>query len=176
MGQIFITDPLTGHLVQVGDAEHELHSGNHYIYTNFDIDLDIVDTIEIIIDVDNSGIVPHLLFLVDGQLSTRIELFETTTHTNGAEQTKFNNNRNSLNESSTKLYLSAGGGSDGTRIFVDQLGISTGGGANSIVSGGQNRGDSEFILKANTKYLFKISSLTDENQVSYKLTWYDHAI
>jgi hypothetical protein len=52
--------------------------------------------------------------------------------------------------------------------------MDTGSGASRLAAGGKVRGDSEFILKQNTKYLINITSLSAANNISASFAWYEH--
>lgn len=156
--------------------EHaEVHSGRHYTFTVFDADLDVADTMGYIITTPNTSRWSHIVFTVAGQLATEVKLFETTTRTKGAAQTVYNNDRNSANTAGTTIHLMDDGGANGTVITSDRFGIDTGLGSNRIAGGGGSRGTQEWILKQNTQYLFTVISFTENNIVSIKLSWYEHA-
>jgi hypothetical protein len=152
---------------------HELHDGNHYTYTEI-ASLGDAGELEILITTPNTEKWAHMVFEVVGALHTTIEAFETCTHVAGTAKTPYNNNRNSTNTPGVTLAANGGTGADGTLIFTSQFGIDAGGGANRIRSGGTARGDSEWILKQNTKYLLTITSLTAANQIAVRLSWYEH--
>lgn len=167
-------DASTNALESIDYAHHEIHSGSHFEYTEYDAALDATNTIDVLITVPNTTKWPHMIFSVDGALQTLVQVFETCTHTAGAAKTPYNNNRNSATANTTLLNVSNDDAADGTAILQTMFGISTGVGNNSIVSGGGARGDNEMILKQNTKYLFRVTSFTDDNVVSLKLVWYEH--
>jgi len=167
-------DSSTNSLQTIEYEHHEIHSGSHFEYTEYDADLDDTNTIDILITVPNTTLWPHLVFSVDGALQTLVQLFETCTHTAGAAKTAYNNNRNSATANTTLLNASNDDAADGNAILQSMFGVSTGSGINSIVSGGGSRGDNEHVLKQNTKYLLRVTSYADNNVVSVKLSWYEH--
>ena len=60
---------------------------------------------------------------------------------------------------------------DGTLLWQAVLG----GGSGPRASGGENRGEAEFILKPSTQYVFYVKSLTnDDNYHAVLLGWYEH--
>jgi len=167
-------DATTGAVKSIDYAHNEVHGGDHFTFTAYDTDTDDGDTLVYTIVTPNTTKWSHFIFQVDGQLVTQVDLYEADTRTNGAEQTVYNNNRNSSDTATLKIYAAGAGTADGTLIFKDYFGISTGGGVNKITGGGQSRGDAEWVLKQNTKYLFRIESHTDNNVISIKLSWYEH--
>jgi len=154
-------------------AHHEVHAGSHYNFSTGIVDLDDGASKDYILTVPNNQKWPHMLFNIEGALFTRIQAFEDTTHATGVAHRISNNNRNSLNIAGLKISDSSGNASNGTEIFHTSFGISTGPGG-KIAGGGGARGDAEWILKQDTKYLLKITSLTDDNNISCVLEWYEH--
>ena len=155
-------------------AHHEIHGGSHYNFSATDGDLDSGQVLEFILTTANTTSWPHLIVSAYGALHTRFEIYEATTHTTNVLQTSYNNNRNSVNTAGMTIHTSNDDGADGTMIFEAEFGIDTGGGSNRRSGGGEARGDSEFVLKQNTKYLVRIESQTDNNVVSLDLAWYEH--
>ena len=167
-------DVVTGAVITVDYEHHEVHGGSHYTFTDYDADLDATDTMGYVLTTVDTRKWTHFVFMVDAQLETRVEFYETTTRGEGAAQTSFNNNRNSSNTAGTTINLMDDGGANGTLIFKDHFGISTGLGSNRIVGGGGSRGEQEWILKQDTKYLLLIISYTADNIVATKFSWYEH--
>lgn len=166
-------DPVSGAL-EIIDFPHDMiHDSLHFTYTEVDADLDTDGTLEILITVPDTTKWPHMLFIIDGQLQTLVEIFHTCTHVAGAVKTAFNNNLNSAVANTTILNANGGTGADGTRFFVSHFGIDTGGGVNKVAGGGQSRSESEWLLIQNKKHLLKVTSKTDNNIVSVKLGWYE---
>jgi len=153
---------------------HEIHSGSHFYYTEYDTVLDATDTMDILIVTPDTTKWGHLIFNVSAPLDTTVELFESSTHTNGSQKTTFNSNRNSSNTATLALYASNDDGADGTTIFGDSFGLSTGSGIGRVTAGGSSRGEREIELKQNTKYLFRVTSNTDGNKASIYFSWYEH--
>ena len=164
----------TTHAQNVIDyAHHEIHAGSHYTFSTGIADLDDGNSKNYILTVPNTEKWPHILYQVDGALFTKVEMFENTTHSTGVAFDTFNNDRNSLNAAGLIISNSSGDGSDGSLIYSTSFGISTGPGGK--IAGGSNvRGDAEWILKQDTKYLYKITSLTDNNNISLITEWYEH--
>lgn len=182
--KLFITDEDTGRTAALDDAtdaiiaidyaHHEVHGGSHFVYSETDPDLDAAAVIEVRIVTPNTTKWAHLVPYISGALHTKLEIFETCTHTAGAGLTAYNSNRNSVTTPTLTLNRSADDNADGTLIFSTEFGIDTGGGANRVTGGGSSRGDAEWILKQNTVYLVRVTSLTADNVVSLALEWYEH--
>lgn len=119
----------------------------------------------------------HLIFQMDGTAVTSFYLYEATDKTGTTLQTIFNANRNSANSSVMTLHKGISGGTtDGTMLVNYSAGTSSGGGG-----GGSSKTpaafnyDAEWILKRNTKYIFRATSGTAGNLCNIVLEWYEHA-
>lgn len=167
-------DSVSGARTSIEFAHHETHEGEHFTYSQVDADFDIADAVELLIVTPDTAKWAHMVFTIDAQLDTNVKLYETATHTVLAAQDVFNNNRNSAVANTTTVNTHNDDGADGDLIFESQFGIDTGGGANRIAGGGQSRAEQEWILKQNTKYLLVVTSGSDNNVLSIKLSWYEH--
>ena len=155
-------------------SHSEIHEGHHFTVSLYDQDLDNTETLEYVITVPDSKKWPHIIFSVYGALSTLFQLFESTTHTASTPVNIYNNNRNIATSPTTTIKTSADDGTDGIEIFGRSFGIATGVGVNIKSGGGDTRGDQEWVLRQNTKYLAKVTSSTDNNNVSLVISWYEH--
>ena len=170
---IYPRDSITHALNTITYEHHEIHDGSHYTFSTGIVDLDNGISKNYILTVPNTTKWPHLVYDIEGVLFTKVEAFENTTHATGTQFPTFNNNRNSTNIAGLKISNSSGNASDGDLIYTTSFGISTGPGG-KIAGGGGARGEREWILKQNTKYFLKITSLTDNNNISCILEWYEH--
>lgn len=167
-------DPSTSSLQTVDYAHHEVHAGSHFTFIATDGDLDAAAVLDFIITTPNTTKWAHMLLHAYGALHTKAYLYETTTHGTDAAQTAYNNNRNSATTPTVTIHTSDDAGADGTLIASTEFGIDTGNGSNRVFGGGESRGEGEWILKQNTKYLVRIESQTDNNVVALTIAWYEH--
>lgn len=167
-------DPSSGAMKIIESAHSELHGGKHFTYSQIDLDFDIADAVELLIVTPNTTEWTHMIFEVDAAFDTTVSLYEGATHTVAATQTAYNNNRNSASVNATTINTHNNDGVDGTAIFTSSFGINTGVGVNAVLSGGNARGENEWILKQNEKYLLTVVSGTDDSRLSIKLNWYEH--
>jgi len=170
-------DASTNAMVVIPYEHHEVHDGTHFTYTRVDSDFDIADEIVLLIITPDTDVAAHVLFNLTAAFDTTVELWENTAalgHGSSGVLDVFNNNRNADTVNTTTINDSDGGGADGTLIFLSHFGISTGLGANQVIGGGSGRADEEWVLRRNSKYLFKVTSGTDNSSVSIKLSWYEH--
>jgi hypothetical protein len=163
------------HSIQTIDyAQHEVHGGNHFTYSQVDADFDIADAVELLIVTPNTTKWAHMIFEVNAALDTNIVLTEGATHTVLAAQNVYNNNRNSATANTTTINTHNDDGANGTTIFTSQIGISTGVGISSITGGGAARSETEWVLDQNNKYLLIVTSGSDNSVLSIKISWYEH--
>lgn len=139
-------------------AEHwHVHKGHYFMVDDIFLDLANGGTREYLIVVPTL-IFPHLRaaqFSLEDSPCT-LEYFEgTTVSANGTELTPFNNNRNSLNETTVQVFHTPTVTGDGTQ-FVDEYIPPTGVGASPGASGSDE--SEEWILKQGTNYLIRLTN------------------
>ena len=161
-------DDTTGSIQSVEYEHHEIHSGSHYNLCDYVLGQGLNDTIEFVVTTPNTTKWGHLTFSVFSSTGAIIDTFEGTTGVvGGTTLTPRNNNRNSVNTSAMTVIQ------DPASIVDD--GNDAGGylaGANR--SAGFVSRDNEVILKQNTTYLFRITSLAASNNISWCFEWYEH--
>jgi len=169
-------DASTQALAVLSYEHHEVHSGSHFTFVAYDEDLDNAETIEYLLTAPASPKEIHMVVNVSGAATTLYQLFETSTRTTtDTASTAYNNNRNSTDTATLVIQThSTTDGADGTQIDASSFGLDTGVGASSIVTGGSERSSQEWILKFATKYLLKVTSNADNNNVTIRLSWYEH--
>ena len=115
---------------------------------------------------------PHLNMVADGTAVTSFMLYEATDKTGTTLQTAYNANRNSANTPLMTIHKgTTGGTTDGTQLFIYASGTATSGSSRSP-SDVEFAG--EWILKASTKYIIRITSGTSGNLCNIVLEWYEH--
>lgn len=164
-------DAVTHTLQTIDYPHHEIHQGTHYFYTDC-ITLASAGTQDYLLTTPNTTAWSHLSFSFDGSAITALDVYEGTDKTGTTAQTIVNNNRNSVNTSGNTLHKGTSGGTtDGTKIWCHKAGSSTGAASASGASSSQS---SEIILKQNTKYIFRLTSGTNDNLVNLILGFYEH--
>lgn len=166
------------HVLEVIDTgHHEVHDGVHFTYTYIDADFDIVDAKTILIITPNTTKWAHMIFEVESERDTNVKLYLNTAvagHGSAGALTAYNNNGNSVTSNDTTLNDSDGAGADGTLIYETQFGLSTGAGAHTLVGGGDGRAENEWVLKQNSKYLFVVTTGSDDSSLALRISWYEH--
>ena len=175
-------DRSTHGLIVIDYPHHEIHGGSSFSASGT-VDLANAGTINIHVKTPNSTKYSHATFGVTTELEAAINLYEgfapsgtADGGTPGVAVTAFNRNRNSSAANTTLVYSGATVGTAGTAtagslIFAYHHGGGTGAGR----FGGQERGISEWMLKANTQYLFQVvNATTSANYTAWQVDWYEH--
>ena len=145
---------------------HEVHEGNHYSICAVGV-FSLNDTVEYVITTPDTAEWAHMLFLVNTTAGFRLDVYEgSSSVVDGTPVVPNNNNRNSLNTSGLVILQ------DPTSITDGDLRVSLGGGNNQ--KGGITDRANELILKQNEVYLFRITSLNNNNTMAYCADWYEH--
>jgi hypothetical protein len=161
-----------GFLVTSEFSHFKTHRGYHWT-ASWDSTLNDGDSIYFLIHTGADE--AHVLFLVDGFLHIRKELYRSATHTSNGDTVLISNNNHTKDYTNTMTVTrSNNDGSDGTLFYKAQTGGDTGGGANLRASGGQIRGDTEWVLPASSTYMIMVASYTDNNNISLEIEWYEH--
>lgn len=163
-------DSLSRALVTVTNEHHEIHEGNHFVYSNPNT-IGSSASIDWLITSPAAPVTTHLVFQADGIAVTSVFFYEGSDKTGTAAQTVFNSNRASLNTALTTVHKGVSGGTtDGTLLFSYASGAATGGIVRSPSAAGR---EFEFILQPATKYLLRITSGTASNLTNLFLRWYE---
>lgn len=173
-------DLITRAQVGIDYAHHEIHAGSSYTATLNDNDLDNGDTMSVSFKTPDTAKYFHMVAIMSNTSSSLAEILEAPTVTNGSgvEIPCINRNRNSdkvsgalsieatpvESEVSTNATITA----DGTAIYSEYIGVGKEKGTSDT------RSLSEFILKQNTIYSFRITGEADNGNASIILDWYEH--
>jgi hypothetical protein len=175
-------DRSTHGLIVVDYPHHEIHGGSSFVASGT-VDLGNGATMNINVKTPNSTKYSHVVFSVSHELEAAINLYEgfapsgtADGGTPGVAVSVWNRNRNSSTAATTLVYSgatvgTAGTASAGTLIWAHH----EGGGSTPNRFGGESRGISEWVLKANTQYLFQIiNATTSANYTAWEVDWYEH--
>lgn len=163
-----VTDDVTNTPITIDYAHHEIHEWSHYFYTDC---LTLASGTSQDYLFTTTTKYNHMSFSFEGAAITTVDVYEWSDKTGTTIQTIFNNYRNSTNTSVNTLHKwTSGWTTDWTKIWCHSAWSSTGASSQVWVSSSQNN---EIILKLNTKYIFRITSWTNDNRVNIKLNWYE---
>lgn len=168
-------DRITGAMMMVDYAHHEIHSGSHY-FAAHSAELGSGASQTYLLETGGTASTTrqvHLTFDADGSAVTQFDFYEGSDRSGVATAAVvFNSNRSYTAATSTVLMYSSvsGGSTDGTLLWRYKGGASS---AQSKTPSGASRED-EFILKAGTKYILRVISGTAANLTNVQFHWYEH--
>jgi hypothetical protein len=181
--RVFIgaTDPISDLPVFVDYDHHQIHEGESWHWDVYIANLangsnyDIVFTVpNITIPVGEPVIVrcPHFRYEVNANDLCNLFLFEspTVTAATGTAKTPINFERNGAYTPKLAILDQPTITVTGTQIDAEYL-LSAATNQNSASNTGKS--PHEFVLKNNTKYLFRISSLANGCDIHADFTWYE---
>ena len=148
----------------------EIHDGDTFRYCD-SVTLGSGGTQDYLLITPNTTHWAHFTFAIDGIAITSMSVFEATDRVGTTPQTIVNANRNSSTSSTVLLYKGTSGGTtDGTLL----CGYSSGSSQGQSKQSSSVSHDNEWILKQNTKYIFRITSGTAGNLCNIGMDWYEH--
>lgn len=162
-----IGDGLTASLKIVNHAHFEIHSGNHFNVCDFVEGLALNALVEFIITTPDTAKWGHFRFNFASILGVKLDIYkDPVTIVGGTSITPLNNNQNSVTASGLAVLK------DPTSIAGDGTKI-TGHLAGANRTGGSTDREDEIILKQNTLYLFRFTSLAASNTLDWCFKWYE---
>jgi hypothetical protein len=157
------------HPVSIDHTHEEIHEGNQYSFDEV-ITLASAATQDYFLQTPDTNKVIHFGYAVEGIFGITLELFEATDKAGTSAQTPINRNRNSTNTAGLIVKKGTSGGTtDGAKIGWKKSGSGTAQGRLA----GQAGSGLERVLKQNTKYIFRVTSAANSNDVSVQLDWYE---
>lgn len=163
------TDPISDISVGIDIAHHQLHEGEQHQYTYGPAALANGATLYhrlVVGDLAPTTRTPHLVIELDSTGESWLSLYEVpTTSANGAQQTVYNRNRNSVIVPNMTVWLTPTVTLPGTLLSSWIIG-------SGEKSGGNSRDSIEWDLKANTVYLVTVVA-KNANNVCLRLMWYE---
>lgn len=166
----FVWDGITNALRTVDYPHHEIHAGSHFFYCDA-VTLASAAIQNYLITTSNTTKLAHMLFILDGSSITQFEIYEATDKVGTTLQTVVNNNRNSVTAATVTVHKDVSGGTiDGTLLFRYKSGSST----NQSKGNSSARSEDEIVLKANTKYIIRVTSGANDNLTNVRFVWYEH--
>jgi hypothetical protein len=167
-----VLDDLTEAQVSIDYNHHEIHEGNHFFYASY-ITLGNAAVGDYVLAIGAKPL--HFVFSLSSDIAgfSLLTYENVTANNDGTLITATNNNR-TINKLSTAVlrYNPTSIVITGAVLLRSQK-VGVGGTPSSRVGGSINRSD-EVILKANTKYLLRITNLsTSNNDINIGMTWYE---
>lgn len=165
-------DDLSGVPIGMDWEQHQVHSGNHFYFSNLQTALDSGDISKFAISIPDSDHLPHFGMRFNSGSKMRMEVYETVSYniaSAGDAVTIFNNKRSSGIVSRLNILRDPVVTVSGDQIFIDQAGNEE-----TNPAAGSSSGTSdipEFILKKATVYIFAMISVDADNYASVKAEW-----
>lgn len=164
-----LVDARSGGLVVVPQTHYQVHTGASFRYSD-SVTLNAAATQDYLITTPNTAKYAHFTFKADGSAITSFVMYEGADRTGTTSQTLWNANRNSGTTATVTIHKGASGGTtDGTQMITYSSGASQG----ASRSDAHAQYDNEWVLKANTKYLFRVTSGSASNLCNVDFQWYE---
>lgn len=167
-------DASTEAMITIDYAHHEIHEGSHFKAGYSNTAMDTNDTLAVLFITPNTTTWAHWTLTSQVTSAAVLQVFEgPTSSANGTAVTRFNRNRNSADTSVVRVYHTPTFSANGTKLAEKWIGAS-GGLPHSVGTGSEFRGDSEIILRQNTKYLLLLIAKDDAMKGAIGGDWYEH--
>jgi len=151
---------------------HEVHAGSHFIYYDYDSDVDTAAPKYYRLTTPDTTKWIHVQFVLMSEGAGTWQLFENpTVNAAGTDATTFNNDRNSATAAGLVVAYDATSTADGTQIKVWRTGSGTTGPSRA---GTESRSSVELILKQNEDYFLKFTPDADNCKTKVEMLWYEH--
>jgi hypothetical protein len=164
-------DPDTGTLVSIDQTHHEVHKGNMYTTDWYADGLTNTSSANLVFEVGAKE--AHLIYEVQAEMEIHFTINGGITYgASGTSLAKLNKDRNSTNTSTAFLHYTPTTPSLSAATLLRTRHF--GSGSTPAGMGTGDRGLYEFILKANTKYLFQVINQSGgSGWYAFYLNWYE---
>lgn len=163
-------DKKTGCLPVMNYEHHKVHAGDNYFYQDT-VTLGAAGVQDYMITTPDSAVLIHFLYKIQHLKDVLIQLFEASDKTGTTAQTLFNSNRNSANVATLSVKKGTSGGTTDGTLLQPYLGGAAAGA--NVVSGISDHAQ-ELMLKRNTKYILRITSVSAGCTCTAMMNWYEH--
>lgn len=160
------SEKTTNALIAMEYEHTEIHDGSHYFIAGFET-VGLSAEIDFVLTTPNTQKWAHLLFWIQSTKGFSLEMYEgASSVVAGTPITPRNNNRNFPDSSVIEVIKDPTSITVGTKIAEWSAG--------SNLRAGFVERTKEIILKQNTIYLFRITSLDATNLITWDSNWYEH--
>ena len=163
-------DVATHALNTIDYPHHEIHDGDAFT-CSYTVDLAQSAAANLLIVTPDTTRYAHFGWLLHCELEADMALYEAVTATAAANPSvAYNRERNWATTSTVVVTHTPTGVTEGATI-IRSAHFGTG-----RTAGGSSDDGQEFILKRNTKYLFRVTNAVNSasNYISIRLNWYEH--
>lgn len=153
--------------VEITLEHNMIHRGKHFTIADYALNQAVSTTKDFVITTPAGLNRMHLLFGLSSSEGATLQIYEDCTNvTGGTIKTPVNNNRGSAAVSSFTIVSDPASITLGIRLEGFLIG---GRRTSGIVSR-----DEELVLKPESTYLFRITSLANSNDLGWEAYWYEH--
>ena len=171
VAKAIMSDDVTDHLVLIDEAHHEVHESGNYLVS--DVQNLSTTTMKWMVTTPDTLKWSHMVFDIECTGEVRVTILEGADRTGTNLLTTINRNRNNGIAAGTLIHrLVSAGTTDGATTIFDLRSGATGQGSKTITPGG-GRGENEFMLKQNTKYVVSVTTFADV-YATVHFDWYEH--
>ena len=163
-------DEITASLVTITYEHHEVHEGDSFTCSRT-VDLAQSASTDLLIVTPDTTKYAHFGWQVHSEVEAHVSLWEGVTATAAANPVvAYNRERNAGGAATVVVTHSPTSITTGSTL-IREAHFGTG-----RTAGGTSHDAEEFILKRNTKYLFRVTNAMNNasNYVSIRLNWYEH--
>ena len=164
-------DSSTHSIQTISYEHHEIHSGSSFT-ASYQVEAANGANADILIVTPDSTKEAHFFYEVDVEAEAQLYIYEAPTATAAANPiVAYNRNRTGTPDAATVVLTHTPTSiTEGTTVIRSHHF-----GAGKSFGGGE-RSSHEFVLKLNTKYLFRLTNLTTgDNWFNIILNWYEHS-
>ncbi len=153
-------------------SHHQVHEGNRFVVN--DVQNVSTTTMKWQITTPDSLVYTHLFLDIEGTGEISVVVTEGSDRTDGTALAEINRNRVGTPASANTIVTRTptGGSTDGATTIFAKRGGATSQGSKTLEGGGL-RGENEFVLKPNTKYVVSVETFANI-YVSFRMNWYEH--
>ena len=165
-------DGVTRSTLMLDHTHHAIHESKAFVIS--DVQNISIATVKWMVTTPDSLTYAHMIFDIACTGECQILITEGADRTGGTGLTETNRRRVGTPAAATvSIVRTPGGGTtDGATTIFQRRSGGTGQASKSFQAGGE-RGDNEFVLKANTKYIVAITTYADIF-MSANFSWYEH--
>lgn len=164
-------DSTSGALTAIAHSHQEIHEGS--LFHVGDLLSVSTTTQKWLITTPNSAALAHMVVGIECTGEVELVITEGADRTGATQLTPVNHNRTSATAATVVVHRGISGGTtDGAVAIFSVRSGSTGLGSKTIQAGGR-RGENEYILKPNTKYVVSAETFAAVH-VTLELDWYEH--
>lgn len=168
-GQSFVLDEITGALVVMDIEHHEVHEGELFRVWYRQTGVNINVNVDVLLSVPNQNVDFHFEGATSSSGGAYVQFYENViTSDDGSQLSVYNAFRRSTNTNILVPYIAPTITNLGTLIDGAQLG-------SGQTTGGVARGEGEWVLNKNRKYLLRITSAANGSIITARLRWYEES-